>query len=657
MRFLSKKFTAFLFTVFIFWFFLGGDIIIASETVGSIDSFSKYAWGENYGWFHFGCDNCDVVITDSTITGYAWNQKYGWIHLNPDNISNSILVGVRNDGEGNLSGNAWGSNIGWIDFYGVTIDSNGDFSGYATVKNDSSEINFNCDGVVNSCSSASFKVNTDWRPQSVRSSSSSGGGNTSGSKSIYTTGDDSFSYKKPIEQIFENFELPKIVNRDIIAKTDFLGLINKSTKFFANLLKRDRDVSDIDTQIYIPKIPQIVFQPNWNLLPAKNINTFVFAPLPYDVRNLAVKFKEIDNTLKNVGIERITDVNKLKGVELDIPGLYDLNKNLAVDLGINNITLEKKLPIDSFPNVIKQKLPTEFVFARAQNELIDLNVSMSVEEDSGRVTQTIDSLPGQTLKLVVKPIAKARSVTGYFVFTEATPRVSQKDINISRASLTSSAIFSMAGVVEALEPEEIPVEKKLVLSSFEYKDPDGDGIYTAEVESPVVPGRYEIITVIDYIDPELGTRRMNMVTVIDPEGYVFEKNGKKETRIPDAVVSLYQLNTTTNSYELWNAKDYQQRNPQITDVRGTYSFLVPEGKYYFYVEAPGYESFEGKVFSVIEGSPVHENIELKARGKVFSKIDNTTLLIIVVLLLLMYNLFRDFINSKLFKLIKNHDAI
>lgn len=647
---------------FLICFFTFSNFVFASETVGSIDSVSKYAWGENYGWFNFGCDNCDVVITDSSITGYAWNKQYGWIKLNPDNPSSSLLIGVRNDGEGNLSGNAWGSNIGWIDFSGVTIDSNGDFSGYATVSNDNSEINFNCDGLVDSCSSASFKLNTDWRPQSARTTVDSNTSNgTSGSIVFNNAKSIVQNIFTPLKINFDNFSNTKIVDNlqkeNINNENDktFLSLINKSTKFFANLFRFGKRNENINTPVIvkIPNNPQMVFKPDMNLLPVKNINKFVFSPLPYDVRNLAMKFPEIDNTFKKVGVEKITDIDKLYGVDLDIPSLSNINKNIALDLDIkNNISLEKGIPVDSFPNVVKQKIPTEFVFARAQNELIDLNVSMSVEENDGRVIQTIDTLPGQNLKLVIKPIGKAKEVTGYFVFKEANSKVSKEFDKIPRSTLVSSAIFSMAGIVEAVESEELDIEKKFVISSFKYIDDDGDGIYTANITTPVVPGQYEILTTIDYIDPELGTRRMSMITLIDPEGYIYEKNNGKETRIPDAIVSLYELNTNTNTYELWNAKDYQQKNPQITDLRGTYSFLVPEGKYYFVVEAPGYNTFEGKVFSVIEGASVHENIELKPKGKVISGMDNNTLLIIVVLLLIIYNLFRDFINIKLLKLIK-----
>lgn len=60
---------------------------------------------------------------------------------------------MNNDGAGNLSGYAWGTNVGWINFdpdgdEGVTIDpGSGDFSGYAWGEN-VGWINFNGSGPV-----------------------------------------------------------------------------------------------------------------------------------------------------------------------------------------------------------------------------------------------------------------------------------------------------------------------------------------------------------------------------------------------------------------------------------------------------------------------------------------------------------------------------
>lgn len=615
----------------------------ASETNGTIDTTDKYAWGENIGWINFGCSNCSVSVTDQGLTGNAWSPQYGWINLDP------LQSGVENNAEGVLSGFAWSSNLGWIDFTGVTINSSGEFLGYATIKSDSSQINLNCIN-GNSCSSADFKVKTDWRPASLRRSL------TSGSRPIFPPTFIPPTETPPLENVVDNFT--ELVSDSIL---NFFNLFNLEENNVPNVA------------IEVPKIAPLSFKMNWNLLPIKAINAFVFAPLPYEIRTLASKFPELDKTLKSVGVERFTDMSKLTGATLNIPGLANIldrtiktvgmnklpeinnfggvslpvpglsnpNGKIIGSVGAGKIALTPGLPLANFSLVAKKNLPSEFVFARTAGELVDLNVALSVG-DKGEVTQQTETLPGQIMRLVVKPISKARSVTGYFVFKSTTPKIS-KNI-ILRSSLTASALFSMKDLVET-NPEPVAIENKLVLSTFEYTDPDHDGIYTADVVSPVVPGSYEIITVIDYIDPVLGVRQMRMIAVIDPEGYIYEKNNGKETRIPNAIISLYVLDLATKKYELWPAKEYQQENPQVTDVRGTYSFLVPSGTYYFSVEAPGYDAYQGKAFVVQEGGGIHQNIELSSGANWLAQFDWKTILLIVVFLLLVYNLFKDKLSN------------
>ena len=631
------------------------NFVFASTTNGTIDTTYKYAWGENLGWISFGCDNCGVTVNDATITGLAWSKQYGWIKLNPDNS------GVKNNAEGVLSGFAWGKNIGWIDFTGVTIDTSGLFSGYATVKHDNSRINFSC-MTGDSCATADFRVKTDWRPASTRTSGNNNLGGGGGGHPI-----------PPLPAPIIN---PIITVSDNIAK-----IVDKVSGSILDLFK-PKKISETNL-VVVPKVAPNSFKTRWNLLPVQAISSFVFAPLPYEVRALANKFPELNKTFKEVGVERLTDlsklngvtlnlpgltaltntlanvgtqrlseVNKLNGVTLGVPGFSNLNQKMLNSVGTGKIALVGGLPIAKFSLVAKQNLPTEFVFARTASELVDLKVAMSIG-DTGQVTQNIETLPGKTMRLVVKPISKARNVTGYFVFKSATPRVSQN--KIFRESLTASALFATNDLVQST-PLPLPIEKKLVLSTFEYTDPDHDGIYTADVVSPVVPGEYEIITVIDYIDPVLGSRKMSMIAVIDPEGYIYEKNNGKETRIPSAIVSLYYLNISTKKYELWNAKDYSQDNPQITDVRGTYSFLVPEGSYYFEVEAPGYNHYQSKVFVVGGGSGIHQNIELNSGGSFLADLDWKTILLIVVFLLLVYNLYRNTLRDKLLKFSNKQDG-
>lgn len=131
----------------IFKFFISVFVVTYAFSGGTIDSNYKYAWGDYLGWVNFGCDNCNVRITDSGLSGYIWSENYGWINLSPEK------GGVKNDGKGNLSGYAWGENIGWVDFNNVKIDNLGRFHGEIKTNNYGS-ISFKC----NYCD-----VRTNWR--------------------------------------------------------------------------------------------------------------------------------------------------------------------------------------------------------------------------------------------------------------------------------------------------------------------------------------------------------------------------------------------------------------------------------------------------------------------------------------------------------------
>ncbi|MDD5356647.1 MAG: carboxypeptidase-like regulatory domain-containing protein [Candidatus Pacebacteria bacterium] len=152
----------------------------ASHTDGTIDSTNKYAkfYDTSLGTINFGvigsttpCTTDVVHVTDTLITGCVWGDRVGWINLTPPGC------GVTNDGEGNLgnacpSGGAWGEQTGWVNFHPtfsgvapVTIDSNGDFNGYAWSQN-YGWIVFN--KATHDLGVGNFKVSTDWRPASAR---------------------------------------------------------------------------------------------------------------------------------------------------------------------------------------------------------------------------------------------------------------------------------------------------------------------------------------------------------------------------------------------------------------------------------------------------------------------------------------------------------
>ena len=119
-------------------------VAAAYAATTTIDSANRYAWGANLGWLDWvGDTNNGAVIGEYVCSGNLYSANVGWINLGSGTPANQIQYqnnsatdyGVNQDGLGNLTGYAYGANIGWITFeqtYGqpkVNL-ATGQFSGY-----------------------------------------------------------------------------------------------------------------------------------------------------------------------------------------------------------------------------------------------------------------------------------------------------------------------------------------------------------------------------------------------------------------------------------------------------------------------------------------------------------------------------------------------
>lgn len=500
-------------------------------------------------------------------------------------------------------------------------------------------------------------------------------------------------------------EAPEIATEAVPEKPFYPGYIERIIERAPEILKplipkflwpKEWTEEKPEEMIAIPEEAPLSFGGKWKLISYTRENflleKFVLAPLPKEIRKLAEKFPELGETLKKVGITKITDIEKLKTVKLTLPGLTERVGLPMAKIGSGKFALPQGVPIVKMSPEIKKAIPSEIVFVKTGGELIDFNITLTIGE-KGEPKQKISVISGKPLQLAIKPDKPVKSVKGYVAFKarfkNRESRIMEQnstaiihDSEFIIQNLAASLVFAnpvfahparneplvfvegakpqsefskilaiLANIANGASPQEKPVrvEEKLVLLEFEYTDPDNDGIYTAEISAPIVEGEYEIITVMDFEDPELGKKEIRLIAIVDPEGYIYEKNEDKETRVPGAVASIYWLNPEIKQYELWPAKEYQQENPQITDITGKYSFLVPEGFYYLKVEAPGYLAYDGKPFQIKEGGGVHANIELKTQYWWLKAADWKTLALILVIILLLYNFYRDKMRERLMR--------
>ncbi len=433
--------------------------------------------------------------------------------------------------------------------------------------------------------------------------------------------------------------------------------------------------AEIPLEEILPKETPYVFRKG-NILPVEPTRKFVLAPLPRDLQFFARKFPEVEKTLKEVGVSKITDVSKLQSTELSLPALTE-----SAGIRESEITAKKfaipRIPLAQLDTRAKQKIPNEVIFARTANELIDINVKLLLNKE-GNTQQKISTIAGKQLELVVKPEKPVKKIKGYIIFKKKISRPSgfKRDSNRFAASLffpnpvfaknrqepkEAEFIFKEFEVplkyfaASILFPNPVfskeqakPIETDFVLEKFEYEDLDNDGIYTANIKAPLVEGEYEIITVMDYQDEDLLPKEIRLITVVDPEGYVYRMLGNEELRVVGAVVTLFWLNPETKKYELWPAGKYLQENPVVTDKTGKYSFLSPEGFYYLTVEAPNYINYQSDAFKLKESVGIHMNIEMKRRNWLIF-FDWKVLGIIILGLLILYNFYKDRIRERLIK--------
>ena len=140
-----------------------------------------------------------------------------------------------------------------------------------------------------------------------------------------------------------------------------------------------------------------------------------------------------------------------------------------------------------------------------------------------------------------------------------------------------------------------------------------DGFSTAQVEWEINHGSYEILNRLNSLSerikssykkcPEKEDDKENndnfngnpVTPIMDPSGYVYE--GVFSNRLENVKVTCYHKNMVEDMYGdtqeevvLWNAEEYGQHNPLLTDKNGYYSWDVPEGSWQVKYEKEGYET-------------------------------------------------------------------
>lgn len=81
----------------------------------------------------------------------------------------------------------------------------------------------------------------------------------------------------------------------------------------------------------------------------------------------------------------------------------------------------------------------------------------------------------------------------------------------------------------------------------------------------------------DKPDKKKGRKIADPRWIYDPSGYVYE--AVKSNPLEGVKATVYYLDTATGDWKAWDAEEYEQINPQMTDQAGKYGWDVPPGKW------------------------------------------------------------------------------
>ena len=146
---------------------------------------------------------------------------------------------------------------------------------------------------------------------------------------------------------------------------------------------------------------------------------------------------------------------------------------------------------------------------------------------------------------------------------------------------------------------------------YDLADPDDNGAFTGVFTTPTA-GALVILLVVDC---DAGLQTMQIGSVIDPDGYVYDAEVAETTGITETIggvtVTLYVSDTVRNRWVQWDAALYGQTNPQVTRADGYFAFFTPPGEFRLVADgsAQDYERYDSPSLVVVD-EPVRYNVPL-----------------------------------------------
>ncbi|MBA2175321.1 carboxypeptidase regulatory-like domain-containing protein [Halobacillus locisalis] len=141
---------------------------------------------------------------------------------------------------------------------------------------------------------------------------------------------------------------------------------------------------------------------------------------------------------------------------------------------------------------------------------------------------------------------------------------------------------------------EVQLDKEVDKASIQFVGRDvtlthqGSGKYTGKIDHTWSSfGEQVMYVTVENGEVKTKLPLMNVIVLIDPSGYVFE--GSMDNRL-EGVKAIVQ-EKVNGTWKDWDAENFGQVNPQVTDDEGRYGWDVPQGDWRVIFSKEGYETY------------------------------------------------------------------
>ena len=341
---------------------------------------------------------------------------------------------------------------------------------------------------------------------------------------------------------------------------------------------------------YIEKNEPYLFSKDIDFTEDKYVNT-----LPEEWENAVV-------TLNDESGEPVAEVQLMSIAEDDIKGIIELKKDIKAKLDFNLLS-------DKIPSYINKDNASEYGYEKVTDDAgEELYIKMAEYADDKIQTEVISFAKGKLVNFLLEnkyygaesaleSIGTLSSALGT-VDKLITYNQNRVDINEARQ--------------EVINSERTSEEKKAALAHLDNAQKANNGLAAIMIVSTCLalsgvslPFAGGLILAglsyqnSNYVKNALGdwsslaSRQSTGTNLtfrwkIDPSGYVYE--AVTTNRLESVTATAYWKEDEDSTAELWDATEWQQANPLITDINGMYAWDVPEGLWQVKYEKDGYET-------------------------------------------------------------------